>query len=104
MSLPSADPSNARVRVSIRDRLLARGVQERDVTGEICSKIFPWSARVAENIRRLLGGDPSTAESQFVRELADCSSGKELEECFFGYRTDPKRKNRFVLRIVGLAL
>lgn len=83
--------------------LISLGVSEKDVTWKISSRIFPWYARAFECARLLLGGDPFTAERQFVVELADSSSSQEIEECFFLYDTNPIRRGRIFLRILGLS-
>lgn len=95
-------PDFSKNRVTIRGALVARGLHEKDVARKIRSKIFPWHARVIDNVRLLLGGDPFTAESQFVRDVADCTSHDELNDCLFSYSTNPDRKNHLVSRILGL--
>jgi hypothetical protein len=78
-------------------------VSEKDVKWKISSRIFPWYARAFECVRLLLGGDPFTAEYQFVSELADSSSLQDIEECFFSYRTDLNKRGRIFLWIFGLS-
>ena len=83
--------------------LISLGVPEKDVKWKISSRIFPWYARAFESARLLLGGDPFTAEYQFVSELADSSSRQDIEECFFSYRTNLTEGNRIFRRIFGLS-
>jgi len=89
--------------MKIRDILILSGVSEKQVAREIYSKIFPWYARIFASIGLLFGGDPFTAEYQFVLELADCSSGEDIDECFFSYRTDANRIGRIIGKISGLS-
>ena len=89
--------------MKIRDILILSGVPEKQVTREIYSKIFPWYARIFASIGLLFGGDPYTAEYQFVSEIADSSSLQDIEECFFSYRTDANRRGRIIGKISGLS-
>ena len=90
-------------RVKIRETLISLGVPEEHVAQKIRSEVFPWYARMLDNIRLLLGGNPYTAEHSFVEDIANCSSGDEIEEAFFDYRMNSDRRNRVASKILGLA-
>ena len=90
-------------RVKIRETLISLGVPKEHVAQKIRSEVFPWHARMVDNIRLLLGGNPHTAEQFFVEDIANCSSGAEIDEAFFAYRTNQDRRNRLGSKILGLA-
>ena len=89
-------------RVNIRETLISFGVPKEHVAQEIRSGIFSWHARIFDHIRLLLGGNPYTPQSGFVQDIANCSSGAEIDGAFLSYRTNPDRRNRLVSRILGL--
>lgn len=89
--------------LKIWEMLTSSGVPERDVIQGIEAGIFPWHARLLNNIRLLFGGNPFTPEMAFVQELAHCSTGREIDEALFAYHVNPERRNRRVLRWLGLS-
>lgn len=89
--------------LKIWEALTSSGVPERDVIQRIEAGIFPWHARLLNNIRLLLGGNPFTPEMAFVQDLANCSSGSDIDEALFAYHVNPERRNRLVARLLGLS-
>lgn len=89
-------------RAKIRDILLALGVPKQDVVRKIQTGIFPWYARILVYVGLIFGRGPYTSELGFVRDLADCRSGTEIDDAFFRYETDPDRKYRLLLACCGL--
>ena len=84
-------PNPAAGPVTIREILILRGVSPDEVHRTIDSKIFPWYGRVFKRLRRLFPGDPFLRESRLVDEIANCSSGHDIEEVLHFYRNDRTR-------------
>lgn len=89
-----------RPRASIREAVLHKGVPDTEVLQEIAKGIFPITAQAYEGFRRLLGRPSSTAEWEFVRDLADCTSWGDVEISYSLYESQTERSG-LLRRLVG---
>jgi hypothetical protein len=79
-----------------------RGVSEERALVEIRRAVYPARTRAWLGLRSIfVPPAESSADQELARNLAACTSSREIEEVLFNYRNDPTRISLLERRLLG---
>jgi hypothetical protein len=83
------------------DLLVEGGVHEEQSFRAIQRGLYAWPSRVWEAVRVSFGGNPFSAERQFVSDFAQCSNPQMVEQALLNYENNPLEGAGLLQAVLG---